>query len=46
MNFGFNLLGKFKVPSKLIINTFENGKTWLGKMVTVLRRKVIFGGRT
>ena len=44
MNFGFNLLGKFEVPSKLIINTFENGKTWLGKMVTVLRRKVILEG--
>ena len=46
MSIHFNLLGKFKVPSKLIINTLENGKTWLGKVVTVLRRNVILeGGR-
>lgn len=44
MNIGFSLLGKFKVPSKLIINTLENGKTWLGKMVTVLGRSVILEG--
>lgn len=31
-------------PSKLIINTLENGKTWLGKMVTVLGRSVILEG--
>lgn len=44
MNFGFNLLEKFKVPPKLIRSALENGKAWLGKMVTVLRRSVIVEG--
>lgn len=44
MNFGASLLGTFKVPPILTGNTLENGKAWLGKMVTVLGRNVIVEG--
>lgn len=38
-------LENFEVPSKLIRNTLETGKTWLQKMVTLLR-SVTVGGRS
>lgn len=43
INFGFNLLENFKVSPKLFRNILRNGKTWLRKMVTILRRNDMGG---
>lgn len=44
IHFGFNLLENFKVSPKLFRNILGNGKTWLRKMVTILRRNDMWGG--